>query len=642
MYYADLASTKATEMGYKTGLAVALLTSGDVQGRLLGDLFTMQRNSEEAIGLLKEVNDHKNLSLAYYKLAVAYFAQGLEKEALAAAAEAKRIALENNNLSGLGWAIKATGLIDCHNGDYWKSFENLIESQQIGRDINDSLLVSTSLAFIGRSFNHVGDPAMALHYYRQSMQFATPFLLLWPHLEDIAYAHLQLQQFDSVLYYQQQHRLNLSAIAVEPAVRKKFAVFDWGSSVEVQLARKEYNVVLAALLPQIPQLQKTNDVIPLMQSMLIVAKCYEAKKEFNPALFYGRALQVLSSRLGNQQFLGDADNLLSSVFNKSRQPDSAFFYFRKYVTIRDSLKASQFAQRTDLYLAASTSTSKINALRKDSTIADQRLALSKKELLKQNQLKNLLVASLLALSLMLVLLARNSVLKRKNEKLQHEQLQLGLKRKALELEMQALRAQMNPHFIFNCLSAIDNLIQTRQPDEATSYLARFANLIRGVLDSSKNNLVSFQKDFETLQLYLEMEQFRCNNKFIYSLDADQQLLDGDYQVPPLIIQPFVENAIHHGLLNKPGVNRRLQVSAKLIDPYIVYSVTDNGVGRKRSALLKERNRPDHQSYGIAITRERIQLHNRHGVAGDVQIMDLEDGGNATGTIATVKIDSLES
>ena len=93
--------------------------------------------------------------------------------------------------------------------------------------------------------------------------------------------------------------------------------------------------------------------------------------------------------------------------------------------------------------------------------------------------------------------------------------------------MQALRAQMNPHFIFNCLSAIDDLIQTTQPDKATAYLARFASLIRGVLDSSKNNLVPFDRDFETLRLYLELEQFRCNNKFRYELKADKELLDGD-------------------------------------------------------------------------------------------------------------------
>jgi sensor histidine kinase YesM len=200
---------------------------------------------------------------------------------------------------------------------------------------------------------------------------------------------------------------------------------------------------------------------------------------------------------------------------------------------------------------------------------------------------------------------------------------------------------MNPHFIFNCLSAIDNLIQTNQPDKATTCLSRFAKLIRGVLDSSKNNLVPFQKDFETLKLYLEMEQFRCNNKFAYELHADDELLYSDYKVPPLIIQPFIENAIHHGLLNKQDSNRRLKIDAQLKDEHIVYSITDNGIGRKKAAIIKERNRPDQKSYGIEITKERIQLHNKNGISSDMLITDLEQEGIPVGTEAIVRINCFQ-
>jgi sensor histidine kinase YesM len=239
------------------------------------------------------------------------------------------------------------------------------------------------------------------------------------------------------------------------------------------------------------------------------------------------------------------------------------------------------------------------------------------------------------------LVLRNYILKRNHEKLQNEHEQSQLKRKALELEMQALRAQMNPHFIFNCLSAIDNLIQTNQPDKATTCLSRFAKLIRGVLDSSKNNLVPFQKDFETLKLYLEMEQFRCNNKFNYELNADEELFHGDYKVPPLIVQPFIENAIHHGLLNKQNENRQLEVSVHLHEEHIIYSVTDNGIGRKKAASLKQINKPGQQSYGIEITKERIHLHNKNGIEQDVVITDLELGGQPAGTKAVVRINSCE-
>jgi ligand-binding sensor domain-containing protein/putative methionine-R-sulfoxide reductase with GAF domain/anti-sigma regulatory factor (Ser/Thr protein kinase) len=212
----------------------------------------------------------------------------------------------------------------------------------------------------------------------------------------------------------------------------------------------------------------------------------------------------------------------------------------------------------------------------------------------------------------------------------------------LKAKLEALQSQMNPHFIFNSLNSIDNLIQTNQKDKATTYLARFAKLIRNVLDSSKNDVVSFQKDYETLELYLQMEQFRCNEKFTYQLLAEDELLNGDYKVLPLIVQPFVENAIHHGLLNKQNENRRLTVAAIVENDYVKYIVTDNGVGRLKAQQLNEINKPEQQSYGINITKERIQLYNKKEENNDVIITDLFENNQPAGTRVEISIKIFES
>jgi ligand-binding sensor domain-containing protein len=234
--------------------------------------------------------------------------------------------------------------------------------------------------------------------------------------------------------------------------------------------------------------------------------------------------------------------------------------------------------------------------------------------------------------------------KKRIENIRHK---AELRHKISETEMMALRSQMNPHFIFNCLSAIDNLIQTNQPDKATTYLARFARLIRSVLESTKNNLVPFYKDFESLQLYVELEQFRCNNKFFYQLIADDELLNGDYKVPPLIVQPFVENAIHHGLLNKMEGIRTLFIKAALRDNFICYTICDNGIGRKKAMEIKDRNKPGQTSYGLEITEERIQLHNQKYLTSDnnahyekpnnIDFKDLTEDGWPAGTEVNVHI-----
>ena len=145
-----------------------------------------------------------------------------------------------------------------------------------------------------------------------------------------------------------------------------------------------------------------------------------------------------------------------------------------------------------------------------------------------------------------------------------------------------------------------------------------------------------------MKLYLEMEQFRFNDKVTYDLQADDELLNGDYKVPPLIIQPFIENAIHHGLLNKKAGDRHLDILIKLEKEHIIYSITDNGIGRQKASGFKERNKPEHQSYGIAITRERIHLHNQNGIDDDLVITDLQEEGIAAGTKAVIRINCSKS
>jgi tetratricopeptide (TPR) repeat protein len=639
--YTNIAYQKASAINYNSGKAESLIIKAGVEGTLLGHPDAMLRYSQQALEFAKKENDLKTLSAAYYSLAMAYAIKGMYEPAHNAAAKAKQIAVKANDKSGLGWAKEASGFIYSKSGEYWKAFEYFIESQEMGKELNDSLLTSMSLSFIGRAFNRAGDPQKALAYYYESLKFAIPFQLLWPHLEDMAYAHLQLKQYDSVFYYQQKHRDNLNSLTSDSLVRKKFSAQSWGFSVDIQFEKKQYDLVIAQILPELNLLRKNRDVIPLMQALLLMGKAYAGKSNYQTALLYNRELYQLAHETNNRQFLKESYNLFASSYENLRQSDSAYFYFKQYIVIRDSMETKQYAGRTALYLASSEAENRIRLLKKDKEIKDQQLVLNKKELQKQSQLRNLLGAGLFLLLLFSILVFRNIILKRKNEKLQYEQEQLALKRKALELEMQALRAQMNPHFIFNCLSAIDNLIQTSQSDKATAYLSRFAKLIRSVLGSSKNNLVPFQKDFETLRLYLEMEQFRCNNKFNYLLNADDELLSGDYKVPPMIVQPFIENAIHHWLLNKQDSNRQLQVTAQLKNEQIIYSITDNGIGRKKAAILKERNRPGQESYGIAITTERIHLHNKNGIEKDIFITDLEQEGFATGTKAEIRINNSE-
>jgi ligand-binding sensor domain-containing protein len=210
------------------------------------------------------------------------------------------------------------------------------------------------------------------------------------------------------------------------------------------------------------------------------------------------------------------------------------------------------------------------------------------------------------------------MVRRRIKAIRHE---AGLKQQIAETEMMALRAQMNPHFIFNCINSIDALIQSNDKYHATVYLNKFARLIRNILDSSKQNLVTLSKDLETLQLYIDLEQFRTENKFNARIEAESSLLDENYKVPPLIIQPFVENAILHGLRKKPGNDGLLRIEVKHIDDHIRYIIEDNGAGRQPATTNGHARQKN--SYGVQMSRDRVKLFNQEEKAS-VTITDLYD------------------
>ncbi|MBK7882698.1 MAG: histidine kinase [Chitinophagaceae bacterium] len=211
--------------------------------------------------------------------------------------------------------------------------------------------------------------------------------------------------------------------------------------------------------------------------------------------------------------------------------------------------------------------------------------------------------------------------------------------KLSELEMSALRTQMNPHFIFNSLNTINSFISLNNSAQANVYITKFARLLRLILDHSRKKKITLQEGLHVIELYLQMEQIRFENKFIYSISIDENVQVENIEVPPLIIQPFVENSILHGLL--PSSSKGLlKVSIYKQDNKIVCTIYDNGIGRKNAKELRNNNAEKRKSHGMEITLKRIGLFNKENdLKEDVQILDLE---NPTGTQVIITLAFRES
>jgi len=217
-----------------------------------------------------------------------------------------------------------------------------------------------------------------------------------------------------------------------------------------------------------------------------------------------------------------------------------------------------------------------------------------------------------------------------------------LKEKASQLEMETLRSQMNPHFIFNCLSSINRFILKNKTEEASDYLTKFSRLIRMVLNNSKQSFISLEDELETLRLYLEMERLRFKNSFDYSFTYNNSVDVNNIFIPPLLLQPFAENAIWHGLMHKHekgSLNFDFYTEEKLL----ICIITDNGVGRERAELLKSKSAEKQKSMGLKITTKRLSLlNNNSNQQTFFTIEDLADeNGNAIGTRVHLKISYKE-
>ena len=220
-----------------------------------------------------------------------------------------------------------------------------------------------------------------------------------------------------------------------------------------------------------------------------------------------------------------------------------------------------------------------------------------------------------------------------------KQVETQFEKKIAETEMIALRAQMNPHFIFNCLNSIKLYTLENDSQTASEYLTKFSQLIRLVLENSRSEKVTLQKELETLKLYIELEAMRFKNKVNYQINVVPHIDQQYIEIPPLLLQPYVENAIWHGLMHKTaGGNINIDITQP--SEYLLHiEITDDGIGREMAKEHKSKSATRQKSFGLKMTSERLEAINHiYQTNTEVKIVDLVDTeGNAAGTKVIIEI-----
>ena len=314
-------------------------------------------------------------------------------------------------------------------------------------------------------------------------------------------------------------------------------------------------------------------------------------------------------------FILKYNNELHTYFLLKGDSLKALQYLIQYHTLQDSLYAMSTRARIASYEIEQHQQEKENEI-------------EQLKVQKVNQRNYYLFAGILLLLIVLAVISR-IIYKRKWDK---DLLTTNFKKQLAEAETKALRAQMNPHFIFNSLNSINSFVMDQKHEIASDYLIKFSKLIRLILDNSRSETISLEKELETLKLYVILEAARFDNRFkcVYHIaeDVDTSLI----KIPPMLLQPFVENAIWHGLMQKEGVGTITVEISMSNEQLLKITITDDGIGREKASALKSKS-ATHKSHGLKVTSQRIEMMNKLNSTGaKVNIVDLKDEqGNAMGT-----------
>ena len=485
------ANKESQQQRYELGWATSLMHLG-IAETLRKKLLAAEKYFHPALQIFEKLKYNKGIGWCSAWLGDDLLSQMKFKESLFAYRQALSYFENENDLEGKGKVWAWMGILYTTLGDYDKGLFFASQSLSIRKQMSDHLCVARSLNSIGNFYKAVGANEEALNYFQQTKSYADEYSLDYKlaHrnflFESLGSFYRTLNKPDSSMFYLKQ------AIQIDPAnVMMRITLG------ETLLLKKQYDSALNIFLQPVEQFRNENDQWDLMRILLDVAKTYFEKKDYRPALKYAYESLSICSAAEVRPMMAENYLLLSSIHAKLLKTDSAYYYLKLSTAFKDKTTNEQFLFRLANYKKQTEfnkQRDRIVSLDKNNKLLDRDIRIKSDKLKRASLLKTFFAAGLLIALLAALFIYRNLTLKRKNEHLENQKAQTDLKLKASELEMQALRAQMNPHFIFNCLSSINHFILKNHTDTASDYLTKFSRLIRIVLINSKNKLITLEDE----------------------------------------------------------------------------------------------------------------------------------------------------
>ncbi|RKN83528.1 tetratricopeptide repeat protein [Ulvibacterium marinum] len=527
------------------------------------------------------------------------------------------------------------GVIHYNLGNYTKSLELYHEILKIYENNGMDKSIATTLHSIGHIQRKMDKQEEAIESYQKSIGIKEK-------LNDKEGLVMSLTSLGNTYGEMEQYNLALIPLIKAYELAHTLKVPYLTASVSDNLGNlygktKEYSKALKYHLEALEIRKNLPSKKDLAGSLNSVGGSYLKLKEYQKSMDYLKRSLAISKSINAKPISLLNYKVLSELHSETGNYKEAYYFQH----IRSELRDSIFNKEKNRQLMELETKYEVSQKEKDIELLTKENELQEANAEKEATLRKALTGGLISLAVIGLLLFHTMRQRLKNQKVvaakNEEVSKARLSEELQTLEMKALRAQMNPHFLFNSLNSINTMILNDENENASRYLSKFSKLVRLLLENSEQPMVSLKDEMDMLETYIQLEALRFNNKLEYQINIDEHIDQESTMLPSMVMQPFVENAIWHGLLHKDNKGL-LTISITEEDNKLHCSIIDNGVGREKSVTLKQEGGLKKKSMGIKITADRLKILTHQKIQDVINIIDLKDENqNAVGTQVNLQI-----
>jgi tetratricopeptide (TPR) repeat protein/two-component sensor histidine kinase len=633
--YVDKAMVLARKLNAKPQIAEAFFN--------MGYIYTVVNDEKKAIPLLDSalykytfLKDKPQITLCYLNKSKNYYAIGNYSKAFELSKMAEDMAGKTGNKLLLADCFNNSGLNLSYLADYTLAIKYYFRQLKIYEELNNDQGIAKTLGNIGMVYYGLKKYPEAIEYTMKCLPMlkqADNKLLLAAALNNIGGFYLEMGDYKQTIAY------NQKALALNHIIKSRKGMANDLMDIGVSYFKlKQYRAAIDTLMQGIALYDslgaKNNLSIALghLANLYVDVPAKElVKLGVNPANRLSTALKLQLRSVALAQQTKDLNNesdqwkRLSTIYELNGNNKQALTSYRTYVALRDSISSDKKKQEISRLTIQYQYDKKESALK---IINDRKQTLAMLEISRQKFIRNALI--IIGFILMIAAAVVFVFYRRRKDALE-KQIEADLRARIADTEMKALRLQLNPHFIFNSLNSIGYYINKHDKETADLYLTKFARLMRLILENSEYEEISLADDLLTLELYMQLEALRLDNKLSYQIKVDDHIDKDNVLVPPMLLQPFIENSIWHGISPKKG-DGKIEVTVHEQQEMLIFSIADNGIGRERSAQIQEK-RSKKNSMGLKVIQARINVINEvKQTNASVKILDTGEGTTAVITI----------